>query len=197
MHLHLQLQVSASPDNAPGYSVSITTDQNGEQLLCMRQRSSSLTDLPASMTSPADALRLTLRGRAHCCLHVPAGQATLVMQTPLINCTGQVQAVCQRQNVTITLSMTTLLANGTTIVHQFLSGQANGTVFDGITVTHLATPTQLNFQDLTALPVGGNVYLGALAGTFDDAWNAGLNGQQCYLAGVSVCAYNTVDGAQV
>lgn len=64
-----------------------------------------------------------------------------------------VQELCRQQNVTVTLFAETELANGTSISHTFRMQQSQGTVFDDVTVTHLASPTQLTFTDLTAMPL--------------------------------------------
>ena len=58
-----------------------------------------------------------------------------------VHCTA-LQAECARQNVTLTLFAATMLANGSTVYHTFQMQQGKGTAFDGITVTHLASPTQ-------------------------------------------------------
>lgn len=59
--------------------------------------------------------------------------------------------------------------------------------------------TQLEFMDLTAMPLSGSVFLAALAGPagYDDEWNAALGSSRCALADVTVCAYNTFSGDQV
>lgn len=73
---------------------------------------------------------------------VPAGQSRISAQTKLVDCRGVDQAECRRQNVTVTLNKQTVLPNGTTISHEFKNEQANGTVFNRITVTHLTDPTE-------------------------------------------------------
>lgn len=56
------------------------------------------------------------------------------------------QSVCARQNVTVTLYAATQLTNGTTVYHSFNMQQAQGTVFNSITVTHLADPVQVRCE---------------------------------------------------
>lgn len=56
---------------------------------------------------------------------------------------------------------------------------------------------QLLLRDMTAMPLQGRVFLAALPGQYDPVWNAVLGSSQCPMAGVTVCAYNAVDGRQV
>lgn len=52
------------------------------------------------------------------------------------------------------------------------------------------------FTDKTAMPLSGTVTLADFAGFSPEIRDA-LKGKECSLAGVSVCAYNTVDDSQV
>lgn len=61
----------------------------------------------------------------------------------------------------------------------------------------LCARLQLDFVDLTAMPLGGSVFMAALPAGYDDEWNKAIGDARCPLPNVTVCAYNSFGGQQV
>lgn len=112
-HVPACVQVTASLDNVPGYNVSALTDQNGAWVWGARRCRRLLAWQTYMQPAPPPArirwspMLLAAEpcptyGQLPCICRTPkavstlrcvalAGQATLTLQTPSINCTGQVQ----------------------------------------------------------------------------------------------------------
>lgn len=55
---------------------------------------------------------------------------------------------------------------------------------------------QMLVVDTTAMPVSGRVYMGSYSG-YSPAVNEAFGSKTCSIEGATVCAFNSLDGAQV